>query len=109
MSSGTKSSKFHFQEIDWIIYFPSSGNEGRTYLRYGVKYHDRKNKSDQKSTAINLSEVLGKSEIHDNYPHKIGYYVKSSGKERSFTPNYQEVRVIRDIAEFFQFLNDMKI
>jgi hypothetical protein len=34
--------KFHFQEIDWVIYFPSHGNEGRKFAKYGVTFLDIK-------------------------------------------------------------------
>ena len=34
--------KFHFKEIDWVIYLPSHGNEKRPYANYGVAYLDRK-------------------------------------------------------------------
>jgi len=40
----TKSKNFYFQELDWTVSFPCSGNEGRKYLFYSVQFMDRKNK-----------------------------------------------------------------
>ena len=37
------SKKFYFQEMNWIISFPSDGNEGRKYLFYSVQFIDRRN------------------------------------------------------------------
>jgi len=103
------SSKFHFKEIDWIIYFPSSGNEQRSYENYGVKYLDRTKKNKLLQKAISLGEVLSKPEISENYPHTVAYYLDSTGKGKNFTPKYLEERTIRSKEFFFRFLKDLGI
>jgi len=104
-----KSSKFHFREINLVIYFPSSGNQGRPYENYGVKYLDRMKRITQTGKAITLEEVLSKSEIRENYPHTVGYYLDATGKGQNFTPRYLKERAIRNEEEFFSFLKDLGI
>lgn len=104
-----KSSKFHFQEIDWVIYFPSIGNEGRDYMKYGVAYRDRKRGVSQPGVRINLEEVMRQREIQENFPHTIRYYLDSSGKGQSWAPKYLETRTIANLEEFFRFLDDLRI
>jgi len=103
------SSKFHFQEIDWIIYFPEFGNEGRLYVKYGVAFRDRRRSKTQPGIRINLEDVLEKSEIKNNYPHTVGYYLYSSGKSRNWTPTYLEILKISNVDEFFHFLKKLNI
>jgi hypothetical protein len=104
-----ESSKFHFREINWVIYFPGEGNEGREYTRYGVKYLNRAGKSSQPGKAINLIEVLNSPEIRDHFPHTVGYYTKSEGRGESFTPRYLQERIIRDNGEFYRFLRAVHV
>lgn len=101
--------KFHFQEINWVIYFPSVGNEGRDYLKYGVAYRDRRRGVSQPGVRINLKDVIRKREIQENYPHTVGYYLDSFGKGQDWTPKYLEIRTIANLDEFFRFLHDLKI
>ncbi|MEM2970101.1 MAG: hypothetical protein QXR63_04115 [Candidatus Bathyarchaeia archaeon] len=103
------SSKFHFQEIDWVIYFPRVGNEGRDYPKYGVAYRDRKIGLTQPGIRINLEEVVKKPEIQENFPHTVGYFLHSSGKGKNWLPNYLEVRKIANLNEFYKFLKDLHI
>lgn len=104
-----ESAKFHFKEIDWVIYFPSTGNEGRPYQKYGVAYRDRIRGVTQPGVRINLENVVSKREIQENYPHTVGYYFDSSGKGQSWTPKYLETRTIANLEEFLRFLHDLKI
>src|SRR5208337_4085205 len=46
--SRNSSKKFHFMEINWIVYFPSVGNEGRRIQKYGVAFLNRKTGETQK-------------------------------------------------------------
>lgn len=101
--------KFHFQEIDWVIYFPSVGNEGRAYPKYGVAYRDRKSGLTQPGTRINLEDVVKKPEIQENFPHTVGYFLHSYGKGKNWRPNYLEVRKIANLDEFYKFLQDLRI
>ena len=52
----SKTKKFHFQEIDWIIYFPRFGNKGK-YFNYGVRARDRKKGTTQPREKIKLGET----------------------------------------------------
>jgi len=104
-----KSTKFHFQEIDWVIYFPSTGNEGRAYPKYGVAYRDRTGGITQPGVRINLEDVVNRREIQENYPHTVGYYLYSSGKGQNWTPRYLETRTIANLKEFFGFLCNLEI
>ena len=103
------SAKFHFKEINWIIYFPSTGNEGRRYQKYGVAYRDRVRGVTQSGVRINLEEVVSMPKIRENYPHTVGYYLDSSGKGQNWVPEYLEIRTIVNLEEFFSFLRDLKV
>jgi hypothetical protein len=109
MPQGTKSSKFHFREVDCVIYFPSNGNENRDYVRYGVAYVDRRKKESQPGRRIYLNEVLNEPSIKNNFPHTVGYYLESFGTGPNYTPRYIETRTIKNPEEFFRFLSDLGI
>ena len=104
-----KSAKFHFHEVDLVIYFPSVGNEGRDYMKYGVAYRDRKRGASQPGVRINLEDVVRKREIKEKYPHTVSYFLDSSGKGQNWVPKYLETRIIASLEEFFRFLHDLKI
>jgi hypothetical protein len=96
---------FHFQELDWLIRFPSAGNEGRKYLYYTVEFTDRKKK---KTVEVCLVEILDDS-FENCFPHTVGYF-KGSKKENDDSGfAYLELRVVRSIEEFWKFLNDLDI
>jgi len=101
--------KFHFQEIDWVIYFPSIGNEGRPYSKYGVAYRDRRSGITQPGVRINLEDVMKNPEIQEKYPHTVGYFLHASGKGRNWVPKYLETRKISNLNEFYKFLADLHI
>ena len=103
------SAKFHFKEINWVIYFPSTGNEGRRYQKYGVAYRDRVRGVTQSGVRINLEEVVSMPEIRENYPHTVGYYLDSSGKGQNWVPEYLGTKIIANLEEFFSFLRDLKV
>jgi hypothetical protein len=100
----SKTKKFHFQEIDWVIYFPRLGNKGK-YFNYDVRARDRKKGTAQPRKKIKLGEVLEKPEIDGNYPHTVGFYKVSSGRGANFKPEYLELRRIQTVEEFWLFLN----
>jgi len=52
------STKVHYKESNLIIYFPSTGNEGRDYQKYGVAFRDRETGVSQPCVKINLEDVL---------------------------------------------------
>ena len=102
-----KTKSFHFQEMDWLISFPDSGNEGRKYLCYSVVFKDRK-KGNAKSQ-VSLMDIVDIAEFENNYPHTVGFFREPIDKDTDFSSNYLEIRVIRCIEEFWKFLNDLNI
>lgn len=96
--------KIHFKEIDWIIYFPSKGNEGRQLVNFGVAYRDRVNKITQPGRRINLGNVLSLPAIRGRYPHCIGLFQDASGKGQNWTPAYIESRVIQSEEELLEWI-----
>jgi hypothetical protein len=48
---------FHFIELDWLIYFPQSGNRGK-YVGYSVLFSDRKNGTRQPENRVNLRQSI---------------------------------------------------
>lgn len=103
------SSKFHFVEIDWVIYFPSSGNEGRDYPRYGVAYRDRRRGVSQPGPRLYLEDVMDMREIQSNYPHTVGYFLYSTGRGEGYVPAYLETREVASLADFYRFARDLDI
>jgi hypothetical protein len=101
--------KFHFQEIDWVIYLPGHGNEGRDYEKYGVAYRDRRRGRSQTGRRVSLKDALSKSEIRGKYPHTVGFFLASSGKGSSWRPDYLRVKKVRRIKEFYDFLKELSL
>jgi hypothetical protein len=104
-----KRAKFHFQEIDWIIYFPNSGNNGREYVSYGVAFRNRKRNISQSGPRIYLREVINYPELRDNYPHTVSLYFSATGKGKSWQPVYVQTRKIYNPIQFFNFLHDLQV
>ncbi|MCW4044030.1 MAG: hypothetical protein NWE94_00760 [Candidatus Bathyarchaeota archaeon] len=104
----SRSKKFHFQEIDWVIYFPRLGNKGK-YRDYYVTFRDRKKRVTQSGKRIKLGEVLDKPEIDRGYPHTVGFYKVSDGRGKSFMPQYLELRKIQCVEDLWFFLNSLDI
>ena len=98
---------FHFMELDWLIYFPPSGNQGK-YVGYSVFFSDRKNGAAQPKTTVNLGELLDKPEVNECYPHTVGYF-KTSGEMAGSAPEYLELRIVRCVEELWAFLNSLDI
>ena len=99
--------KFHFQELDWLIYFPDSGNHGK-YLDYTVIFTDRK-KNPKIEQHVILGEILCKSEFEECFPHTVGFFKCSSGEGKEFKPDYMEIRIMRSLEDFWLFLNALNI
>jgi hypothetical protein len=102
-----KSKSFHFQEKDWLISFPTEGNEGRKYLYYSVRFTNRKNK--QKTQEVCLTEIVGSPEFEDNFPYTVGFFKGSIDEETDLKSVYLEIRIVKSIEEFWKFLNDLNI
>jgi len=104
----SRTKKFHFQEIDWIISFPNHGNKGK-YRDYYVTFRDRKRGATQPGKRIKLGEVLDKSEIDRGYPHIVGFYKVSSGQGANFKPQYLELRKIETVEDLWFFFNALDL
>jgi hypothetical protein len=100
----SRTKKFHFQEIDWVIYFPRRGNK-RNYRDYNVTFRDRKKGATHSRKRIKLGEMLDKPEIDRGYPHTVGFYKVSSGRGANFKPQYLELRKIGTVEDLWFFLN----
>jgi hypothetical protein len=104
----TEAKKFHFMEIDLIVYFPKCGNKGK-YLGYDVIVVDRKKGAMQSGKQVKLKEVLEDREFESLYPHTVGFYKESLEEGAEFKPEYLEIRKINDVEEFWLFLNSLDI
>ena len=101
--------KFHFKEINWVIYLPSHGNEKREYEKYGVTYRDRKKGTSQPGRSIGLKETLSKSAIKRKWPHTVGFFLSSKGKGESWKPDYLRSRKLRTEKAFYKFLKELSL
>jgi hypothetical protein len=99
--------KFHFKEINWIIYLPSHGNEGRKLKKFGVTFLDRKKQKTQKGRMIELEDALSKASIAKNYPHSVGFYLNSKGRGKTWAPDYLRTKKIRSKRGFYAFLKSL--
>ncbi len=102
-------SRIHFVNIDWVIYFPGSGNEGRPYTWYGVSYRDGKRGLSPGGRRINLGDLMALPKIRENYPHSVAHFTDSSGKGDHWVPEYLERREVRSKEEFYSFLRERGI
>ena len=93
--------------MDWLISFPSTGNEKRKYLYYSVTFIDRKNKKAE--SQVSLVDIVDSPEFENGFPHTVGFFRGLVDKEADFASNYLEIRIIRCIEEFWKFLNDLNI
>jgi hypothetical protein len=101
--------KFHFKEIDWVLYLPSHGNEGRAYPKYGVAYLDRKKGSSQPGRRIGLKEVLDEAAIKGKYPHMVGFFLNSRGRGRTWEPDYLRTKKVNSRRGFYGFLKELAL
>ena len=99
--------KFHFKEIDWIIYLPSHGNEGRAPKKYGVTFLDRKKQKSQTGRMIELEDTLSRAAIAKKYPHSVGFYLASKGRRETWAPDYLRTKKIKSKRGFYAFLKEL--
>jgi hypothetical protein len=99
--------KFHFKEIDWIIYLPSHGNEGRKSKKFGVTYLDRKKQKTQKGRMIELDDVLSRATIAKKHPHSVGFYLSFNGRGKTWEPDYLRTKNIKSKRGFYAFLKEL--
>jgi len=98
---------FHLQELNWLIFFPTTGNEGRKYLYYSVEFTDR-SKSNERAKVC-LAEIVDNPVIEKSYPHSVGYFKGSVYEKETLGSFYLEIRIIKCIEDFWKFLNDLDI
>ena len=99
---------FHFQELDWLIYFPHEGNKGK-YSGYTVLLKERKGKDPQHKDCVTLGYVLERPEFEEHYPHTVGF-LKAQGDEPMETDlRYMEIRTVHNVDEFWLFLNALNL
>ncbi len=96
---------FHFQELDWTVTFPPSGNHGK-YSGYNVTL--RKG-NDQAENCVRLIDVVESPEFEQAYPHTVGYFKLPNTEAVSHKCGYLELRRIRTIEEFWLFLNSVDL
>ena len=97
---------FHFQELDWLLYFPSEGNKGK-YCGYNVLLRERKKSG--ADGCVRLGDVVERRELEEHYPHTVGFF-KGSGEEGAdCKPQYMEIRIVHNIDEFWFFLNALNL
>ncbi len=98
---------FHFQELNWLVAFPNSGNERKKYGYYTVFFTDLKKRNVREE--VILSVLLENKDFEERFPHTVGFF-KSEMPESSFEiPGYLELRLIRSIEDFWKFLNDLDL
>ena len=100
--------KFHFMEVDLLVYFPICGNKGK-YLNYDVIVIDRKKGTSQSKRLVKLGDILEDREFERLYPHTVGFYKESSGEGPESKPEYLEIRRINNIEELWLFLNALDV
>ena len=105
----TQTKKFHFQEINKIIYFPPQQTNTK-YCNYAVQIKTTKT-INQATPTILLGEFLETPELENNYPHTVGYFKESTNgnEDNDFKPEYLEWRKIFTIEDFWLFLNAQNI
>jgi DNA-directed RNA polymerase subunit RPC12/RpoP len=74
---GDKFKVFHFQELDWLLYFPFEGNKGK-YCGYTVVLKERKKTN--ADNRVKLGDIVERRELEEHYPHTVGFF-KGSGEE----------------------------
>ena len=101
--------KFHFQEINKIIYLLPQQNN-KKYRNYTVQIKTAKT-IDKPTPPIPLGEFLETPELENNYPHTVGYFKESTyeSENAEFKPEYLEWRRIYTIEDFWLFLNEQNI
>jgi hypothetical protein len=98
---------FHFQELDWLLYFPPEGNKGK-YTNYIIQCWTRKNGAPTKRV-VRLGEVMECRELEEHYPHTVGFFKSSTDEAADFQPRYMEIRTVHNIDDFWLFLNALNL
>jgi len=97
---------FHFQELDWLLYFPSEGNKGK-YCCYTVLLKERKKNGAE--GPVRLGDIVERRELEEHYPHTVGFFKGLGYESADCKPQYMELRIIHNIDEFWLFLNALNL
>ncbi len=99
---------FHFQELDWLFFFPNEGNKGK-YCGYKILLKERKAKAPDPKDFVTLGNMLERPELEEHYPHTVGFF-KAQGNEPAETElRYMEIRTVHNVDEFWLFLNALNL
>jgi hypothetical protein len=101
------SKKFHFKEIDWLIYVPAQGIDDHRVLEYGVAYRNRSTGDTQTGRRITLEDTLELPAIRGAYPHTVSLFEESFGRDSNWKPEYLETRVIRNEDELISWIEEL--
>jgi hypothetical protein len=107
LSTGAPKKNFFLREIDWLISFPCSGNEGRKYANYTVDFFDLK--TNKTNRQIPLFQVIDSPIFDQGYPHTVCLFRGDIKDTVDFHPDFLEMRIVNCIEEFWKFLNDLNI
>ena len=99
---------FHFQELDWFLYFPAEGNRGK-YFAYTVLLEERKVKTKRPRNPVILGNVMGRVELDEHYPHTVGFFKASCDELPDGELRYMEIRTIHNVDEFWLFMNALNL
>jgi hypothetical protein len=97
---------FHFQELDWLIYFPLEGNKGKN-CEYMVFL--REEKTNHTLNRVNLGALMERTELDEHYPHTVGFFKATDEETVNGELRYMEIRTIHDLNEFWLFLNALDL
>lgn len=78
-------------------------------MGYTVVFSDRKKGTGQQGQCAVLGELLERREFEQRCPHTVGFYKDYDGEGADFKPQYLELRIIRNVEEFWLFLNALNI
>ena len=103
------SAKFHFRDIDWVLYVPITENKRKKQREYSVTYRNRRSGETQTRRRIRLVEVMKKNDISNKYPHSIGVYLDSSSRGKTWKPEYLITKQISNEKEFTELLKALRV
>ncbi len=107
MSNHPNTKSFYFQDIGKIVVFCFQGNSGK-YRKYLVQIKTPQTINQPIAPAI-LGDFLDSPEVDNNYPHNVGYFKDSTGKDLAFKPTYLALCKICSAEEFFGLLSSLDI
>ena len=100
--------KFHFRKIDLVIYLPIIENKGKNHKDYLVTFRNRKSGQTQKKRRASLQELINQPEIRNSYPQLIGVYLDSSGRGKTWIPEYLITKKLSNNQEFLALLKSLR-